>query len=210
MADSKMARVVPVNGGAAAVSAAASGGLWAAYLSALESQPVLTKSLTAAVLSAASDVIAQLLKPAEKDEDGRPLPKRVNLRSPMNQFIIGLAFKGPLIHAWLQVLDRLFASWDQSSLLTAAAKVFVDQTTFSLVFNRAYFYLAGALEGESCAAITKRLRTTFWPIIFTNMKVWSFFNLVNFKLVPPHLRVLFGNVIGLFWTVYLILVSSKK
>jgi len=37
-----------------------------------------------------------------------------------------------------------------------------------------------------------------------NYKVWPLVNILSFKYVPANLRVLFGNIIGIFWTAYVI------
>jgi hypothetical protein len=33
--------------------------------------------------------------------------------------------------------------------------------------------------------------------------------LINFRFVPPQLRVLFGNLVGVLWTVILISLTTK-
>lgn len=49
-------------------------------------------------------------------------PPSFQWESACNQFLVGLAVRGPLIHYWYKVLDRAFASWDQTRLSTAVVK----------------------------------------------------------------------------------------
>jgi hypothetical protein len=46
--------------------------------------------------------------------------------------------------------------------------------------------------------------------MIANYKIWPIVNLVNFKLIPANLRVLFGNMVGILWTALLITLTSGK
>lgn len=198
-------RVVPVSGGDVAPPVSPETlSLWGAYLRSLETQPLLTKSVTSAVLSGVSDALSQYLDKG----DGKGKPKKFNWKSFFNQIAIGAAFRGPLVHYWYAVLDHLFREWDPNALSTAVAKVVVDQTTFSPVFNYLYFWLIGTMEGQSSRRIQKKISASFVPLMMANVRVWSVVNLVSFKAVPPHLRVLFGNLVGVLWTAYAISISK--
>ena len=84
------------------------------------------------------------------------------------------------------------------------AKVFLDQTTFSPAYNLFYFYVIGLLEGRSLQFIHDKIAREFVLVMMMNYKVWPLVNVLNFKFVPPNLRVLFGNIVGIFWTAYVI------
>jgi hypothetical protein len=38
-------------------------------------------------------------------------------------------------------------------------------------------------------------------------QIWPLVSLINFAWVPPNLQVLFGNVISIFWTAYVVSVT---
>jgi hypothetical protein len=42
------------------------------------------------------------------------------------------------------------------------------------------------------------------------VKVWTVAQAVNFQLVPLDYRVLFGNVVALWWNIYLSLVNAHS
>ncbi len=73
---------------------------WDAYLAQLRAHPVRTKALTSAVLAAVADVSAQTLL-------GTKLTA-LNTKSIRNQMVFAFLIRGPGIHYWLEVLERVF------------------------------------------------------------------------------------------------------
>jgi len=67
----------------------------------------------------------------------------------------------------------------------------------------------GALNGQSLSQVQAKIAKEFVPIMLTSYKVWPLAGLVNFALVPPPLRVLFGNIVAVFWLIYLIKSTAK-
>ena len=47
-------------------------------------------------------------------------------------------------------------------------------------------------------------------ILHAIVKVWTVAQAVNFQLVPLDYRVLFGNVVALWWNIYLSLVNAHS
>ena len=61
----------------------------------------------------------------------------------------------------------------------------------------------GVLEiGEFWKSI-KNTTDCFWEVIKTNWLIWPAGNLINFFLIPIHFRVLFSNIIGFLWTIFI-------
>jgi len=176
--------------------------LWDDYLEQLEKNPVVTKALTAAFTSVVSDVLAQYLT-------GTPL-SNLNYTSIRNQLLIGLFIRGPFVHYWFLVMEEIFARLGYGSKKAANStpvvlgKVFLDQTTFSPAYNLFYFYVIGLMEGRSLQFIHDKISREFLLVMMMNYRVWPLVNVLNFKYVPPNLRVLFGNIVGIFWTAYVI------
>jgi len=92
----------------------------------------------------------------------------------------------------------------------AVLKVGMDQLLFSPIFNLFYFYVIGTFEGRSFSEIGTKVSQEFGPVMRANYKVWPAVNLINFKFMPPDLQVLFGNIVAVFWTVYVIKLTSAK
>lgn len=47
------------------------------------------------------------------------------------------------------------------------------------------------------------------PTHQANYKLWPLANAINFSLVPLKLRVLFANVVSVFWNMYLSAASNR-
>jgi Mpv17 / PMP22 family len=137
------------------------------------------QALTAAALSVVSDVMAQKMQN----------PKgTIDTSSALKQAVIGLLVRGPFVHGWYSILERLFASWPADSLKTAIAKMLVDQTTFSIFFNAFYFLSIGLLNGQSLSKIKSDLSVQLPSVMAANYRVWPLVNVLNFAVVPPNLR----------------------
>ncbi|KAK4533638.1 hypothetical protein CCYA_CCYA18G4520 [Cyanidiococcus yangmingshanensis] len=168
---------------------------WSGYLRKLRTDPVLTKSITAAVISLVSDLLASSLSGS-----------KLSSRSLMNQFSIGLAIRGPIVHYFHQFLDRVvFARVvNQSHIAVVIAKVIIDQFIFSPPYNALYFLIIGLLEDRSLMEIGRKIRRELWGVMKTNWIVWTPANIISYYAIPLELRVLWGNLVGIIWTAILI------
>lgn len=108
----------------------------------------------------------------------------------MNQVLVGLLVRGPVVHYWYQALERLFEYLKvrKDDFMTAVKKMLVDQVFFSPLFNLAYFYVMGFLEGLSLEQIRANVRSDFGTVMSLNYRVWPFVILFNFRYVPPKFR----------------------
>lgn len=71
-----------------------------------------------------------------------------------------------------------------------------------------YAFLA-ATEGRH-KEIQDDINEKFWPTLHANWKVWPAVHLVNFAFVPPPLRILYINVIALFWRTFLSVFGNRR
>lgn len=171
---------------------------WLDYLTQLDRNPVTTKAITASVISVLSDITAQLLS-------GTRSIQSINTISLLHQAIIGLVIRGPIVHYWYIILDKIFnklgynSKQQDNSTTIAIMKVLLDQTIFSIPFNALYFYAIGALENRTLEYTNNKLSNEFVTLMVANWKIWPLVNIVNFKFIPANLRVLFGNFVGFLW-----------
>lgn len=136
-------------------------------------------------------------------------------------------YVGPLVHTWFGSLEALV---DEGGALAAApkwqkvvAQTAIDQTVGAVaILSSLYVVVAlgdaaahGALAGPAGAGVdadalaaalgnaVARMQTELPATLQSNWRLWPAANLVNFALVPPPLRVLFANVVSVFWNIYL-------
>lgn len=131
--------------------------------------------------------------------------------------IASVLLRGPVVHYWYQFMDWMLrrlnskrAAQSQSTATSALTKVALDQLTFGPLFNLAYFYIIGVLQGKSLTAINAKVAREYIPLMIANYKVWPLVNLINFSVIPPKLQVLFGNLVSIAWTVLVIQMTSSR
>lgn len=64
-----------------------------------------------------------------------------------------------------------------------------------------FFFAIGVLEGRTLAETREKVSREFVGLILMQWRVWPLASLINFKFVPPQLRVLTLNVVGVGWMV---------
>ncbi|CAM9560292.1 unnamed protein product [Discosporangium mesarthrocarpum] len=118
---------------------------------------------------------------------------------------LGAALVGPALHHWYALLEKRVPG----TLTPAVARrLALDQFIFSPIFMVVFFSSVMFLDGKT-AKIPDKLRHDFWPTLVSNWGYWMPAQVVNFKLVPHMYQVLFANVLGYFWNVFLSFQSFK-
>ena len=95
------------------------------------------------------------------------------------------------------------------SIRNTAVKFTLDQTLGATVNTILFIAGIGLMRGRSLDVVTADCREQFWPLIFAGQKLWPAVSIMNFTLVPAEYRTVVGSVVGLFWGVYLSLMSSS-
>ncbi|KAF8071079.1 hypothetical protein HT031_001161 [Scenedesmus sp. PABB004] len=193
------------SGGSSSSAAAAPGGgvlalAWSGYKQQLAKRPLRTKALTSACVASLSDVIAQRLL-------GGPY----NPRRTLKMAVWGLLIGAPSAHYWHAALARATARWPEGSTWSALRRVALDQLTFGPAYNLAFMaYTAMVVNGMAPGAFARKAAAEFPALQAAGWRVWPAVMLVNYRCVPLQLRVLFANVVALFWGVYVIQRSRPK
>ncbi|KAL8364290.1 hypothetical protein RB601_009841 [Gaeumannomyces tritici] len=170
--------------------------VFAWYQARLAARPLLTQSITTAVLFATGDITAQQL--VEK----RGVEKH-DLTRTGRMFLYGGAVFGPAATTWFKILQQRVVL--KSANATIAARVAVDQGLFAPTFIGIFLSSMAVLEGGSPK---EKLQKNYFNALTANYMLWPFVQMVNFKFVPLHHRVLFVNVISIGWNCYLSFLNS--
>lgn len=166
---------------------------WQRYLKQLEAKPLRTKAVTAACISGISDVIAQRI--------GSNAP--LNWRRTLAMALFGLVWSGPSNHYWQQLMERTFKG--QKSSATIVEKVALDQLLYGPVCNVLMMsYISMVVDGRSAQFTRNKLQRDYPGVQVNGWKLWPLASLVNYRFVPLKLRVLFVNIVALFWSTFLI------
>ncbi|CAG8252511.1 unnamed protein product [Penicillium salamii] len=174
------------------------------YQSKLAKRPILTASITSAVLFGSGDALAQ------QAVDRRGLAKhdfartgRMALygggtfcKSPSNRPMLICvpisAVFGPVATKWFGILQRHVVLGSVAT--TTAARVAADQIVFAPIQLTCFLSSMALMEGTDPV---EKWKNAFGPAYKANLAVWPFVQGVNFAFVPLELRVLVVNVISL-------------
>ncbi|RYP13849.1 hypothetical protein DL767_010538 [Monosporascus sp. MG133] len=168
------------------------------YQRKLATRPLLTQSVTTAVLFATGDITAQQLvekKGVEGHEFGRT----------GRMFLYGGAIFGPAATTWFGILQRRVNLRNANA--TILARVAADQLLFAPTFIGLFLSSMAVLEGGSPKA---KLEKNYASALQANYMLWPFVQLANFKFVPLQYRVLVVNFVSIGWNCFLSLLNSKK
>ncbi|ERS96861.1 protein Mpv17 [Sporothrix schenckii 1099-18] len=168
------------------------------YKARLAARPLLTQSVTTAVLFAVGDVTAQQLV------ERRGPTGHDSMRTGRMALYGGTVF-GPAAATWYGILQRhVVLSTPRKTML---ARVAADQGVFAPVFIGVFLSSMAVLEGGSPQ---EKLEKNYKNALTANYMLWPAAQMVNFSLVPLEHRVLFVNLVSIGWNSYLSYLNSSK
>ncbi|RVE43236.1 hypothetical protein evm_012116 [Chilo suppressalis] len=164
--------------------------LLTSYLQNLYLYPVRTKSLTSCALGTTASIASQLMAGDSFRLD------------PVLAFgFYGLLFGGSIPHYFYDFLERLFP--EEVVAFPLAKKLIFERLVFAPFMQAFSLYTLARFEGKNHAAATKQLSALFVPVLKANWQWLTLFQIINLAFVPPMLRVLFMNFVGLGWAIFL-------
>lgn len=179
---------------------------WSWYRTMLKAHPLTTKSTTSSVIMTFSDVICQeLTRGNQVVKDGEKAD--IDYLRVLHVAITGFVWSGPISHHWYATLEKIVKIKNPVGGLVA--RIVLDALIFSPLTVSGYFSVRSILEGSGVDGVQHKLTTRFVPTVVGAWKFWPAANVVNFGMVPVQFRVLYSNVLSLFWTGYLTHVNSK-
>ena len=192
--------------------------VWSSYLSALESDPLLVKSVTAGVILGAADLSGQAIQQsllAARDDGNSDSGEKtreggVDVARFARFAFFGFILQAPWNHFYYQLLDGALPPTEDPFTTTTGIKVLIDQFVQAPIFTVIIFAFLGLLEGKSISDIKKRLDEDYADTMVANWKLWVPATAVNIAFCPPILRVLFLNVVFFFWSIFLSLKLNKS
>eukprot|EP00903_Cladosiphon_okamuranus_P016163 g14916.t1 len=229
----KRARDVQAGGDAGDGESGSASSPWAMYKRSMLERPLLTKSVTAAVVSALGEIAGSALRPstppppalpaglgktavAVKGRPGAGVPGTPSLLRRTAAFaFFGFVLNGPLFHWWYGALERAAARRRKPGDLPGgtrdiAFKVALDRFLLTPPYLAITLASLRLLQGLGVKRSLGETRALYRGVLFTNWKVWTVAQLVNFKLVPVEYRPVFANFVACWWNIYLSLLSPQK
>lgn len=187
---------------------------WSSYLTALEADPLLVKSITAGIILGAADLSGQAIQRAISTDDSSVSGDEsgssgVDFARFARFAFFGFVLQAPWNHFYYQLLDGALPPTEDPVSATTGIKVFIDQFVQAPVFTILIFGFLGLLEGKTTDEIKKQLDDDYTDTMLANWKLWVPATAVNIAFCPPILRVLFLNIVFFFWSIFLSLKLNK-
>eukprot|EP00283_Hemiselmis_rufescens_P002127 CAMPEP_0173469926 /NCGR_PEP_ID=MMETSP1357-20121228/77614_1 /TAXON_ID=77926 /ORGANISM="Hemiselmis rufescens, Strain PCC563" /LENGTH=217 /DNA_ID=CAMNT_0014438183 /DNA_START=286 /DNA_END=939 /DNA_ORIENTATION=+ len=129
----------------------------------------------------------------------------------------GGAVNGGAVTLWLKFLEMLFPSHGQT-LSRVVQKIAFNQACASPWLNGGFFGVATARNHNVATPEGRQLWLEAWgskvrqdlpSTVCWSFAVWAPAHFINFLYVPPHLRVVYTNMVFFSWTVFLSYVGYR-
>ncbi|KAJ7185915.1 hypothetical protein C8R46DRAFT_1208017 [Mycena filopes] len=161
------------------------------YNALLLRRPMITQCGTAATLFCAGDIIAQ--QAVERKGKQHDFTRTARLT------FYGGALFGPAMTKWYQLLNRIQFKNPTRGIIY---RVWLDQCVLTPGAVIVFFGSMALLEGKP-QEVVPRIGAGYVPTLLRNWAVFVPTQIINFWLVPPHLRFVVVSVVSLFWNTYL-------
>ncbi|XP_076941310.1 uncharacterized protein LOC143610823 [Bidens hawaiensis] len=173
-----------------------SGPIWW-YLGMIKARPILTKSVTSALIYIAADLTSQTITKSSSEP--------YDLIRTCRMAGYGMIILGPTLHFWFNFLSRVLP---KQNLVTTFKKMFIGQTVFGPIMTAMFFTYNASLQGESGKEIIARLKRDMLPTMISNAIYWPLCDFMTFRFTPVHLQPLVNNSFSYVWTIYITYMAS--
>ncbi|CAH0754346.1 unnamed protein product [Bemisia tabaci] len=160
------------------------------YFENLHTHPYRTKAFTSLIIALLGNYLSQRITRG----------KQIDHNSLIAYGFFGLTFgwSGPhLLFSWL---ESAIPRKQNFSLLKRFA---FERLVYTPFFQFLVLFTLSIYEGKSYQVSLKNAQTLYRKVLQANLKYLSLLQFMNLAYVPPMLRVLFSNMIGFVWILFL-------
>ncbi|KAJ3502498.1 hypothetical protein NLJ89_g8859 [Agrocybe chaxingu] len=111
----------------------------------------------------------------------------------------GGALFGPAMTKWYQFLNGIKFPSPTKALMY---RLWLDQAILTPVAVAFFYGSMSMLEGKPNEAVD-RVKAAYVPTLIRNWGVYIPTQIINFSIIPPHLRFVTVSIVSLFWNTYL-------
>jgi hypothetical protein len=184
------------------------------YQNSLKENPLETKMITSCIISILGEIIGSYIKQnryrdlmAANRNNSRytlaKMPPIIDFKRIAIFGTYGLAITGPIFHWWYGFLERTVRGWDITGNLNVLTKIALDRLILTPPFLLLTLVYMQFLQTFSVAKTSAAVKNIYASALYLNWRVWTPAQAVNFKFVPLEYRVLFGNLVALWWNIAL-------
>ncbi|XP_047328295.1 protein SYM1-like [Impatiens glandulifera] len=188
---------VPAPAPANPISSSSNLGVVGWYLAMVKARPILTKSITSALVYTAADLSSQTIS--------KPTSESYDLVRTSRMTAYAMVILGPSLHFWFTFISKTFPKRD---LITTLKKMLLGQTIYGPTMTVIFFSSNAAIRGETIPEIVARLKRDLIPTMKSGIMYWPICDFVTFRFVPVHLQPLMSNSFSYLWTTYITYMAS--
>jgi len=166
------------------------------YARLLREKPILTKSCTSACTGALGNILSQVL--ILRSSAGSR--KHLDLYSILCYAATGFILVGPAMHHYYRLMEEIVPRHVKAC---SAKRMLIDRLVYTPSFLFVYLFFLCMLEGCGPELAMKKIRLVYWIVYTANLKALTVLQYINLNYVPQQYRVLFGNVVSVFWSCYI-------
>jgi hypothetical protein len=167
--------------------------LFSWYSQQLDERPILTKCVTACMISSTGNILAQKIKHDQKEEeDNISRPFTIECEQVGRFAFLNMIFVAPVLHHWYQFINRAVPGKSMSRVLQ---RVFWDEFVFSPVYIPVFLGGLWTLEGTKPEKINTMLYNELPSIIVAEWILWVPTMTLTFKYAPVKFQVLVINCV---------------
>eukprot|EP01041_Mallomonas_annulata_P001950 gene1950-3786_t len=186
-----------------------------AYTNLLLTNPYPTKIISSGIVGGLGDILIQNVQ-----NKMSKTPKPFDFRRLLVFVTVAAFYIAPVIHLWFGYLDSLPFLVGMGGIKKSLVMMILDQTFGAVVVNLFFFvafeiaqrlYPPYNTHSKSLfQACVDNCKSSMWITLIANWKCWPIINFVNFLYIPVEYRVLFSNVISIFWNMFLSSVANRN
>ena len=183
--------------------------LFQKYDNQMKKRPIITKMWSCFFIGAFGDMLSQLLLSKGGSISGFKM-----VTYGLSQVI----YFAPVIHYWFQAVEdfgNLPVFSNGPNFIKVLSMTIFDQTIGATLVLSGFFtfftcwsaLIGGTFLSTGLPALLAqgfaKVRADLPATLVANWKLWPVANFINFRFVPLNYRVIFTNIVAIFWNIYL-------
>jgi len=133
-----------------------------------------------------------------------------NYTRSMRQAGVGAFFAAPTLHVWHSMMLPKIVKGCTGFMTRLGLSVLLNETILAAWFVSVILFSFEALKDGDVQAGVDNVKEKFAPAISTSVKFWTPISIINYGLMPVHLRPFFVNCWSMVWQSYLSYVANNK
>lgn len=174
-----------------------------AYSNLSAKKPIQTAIVSTTVLSFVGDIITQNIEHKYINKSSFS-SFNWNYKRSIKFGIVG-CFLGPQLSLWYKYLST--SIFPGETFIIAIKRMIIDQSLFAPYATAYFLTFSTLLDTGNINDIKNRLKSSWFKAYKVNLTVWPAAQIINFCWIPLQYRVLWANLIALWWNSYLSFVS---